>query len=82
MVIRRQEYEQRSPSKGSGQSSQAILPIWVGASLGVILRWKIGMALNAMFPEIPLGTWLANILEGCLIGVAIAFFGQNGAMAP
>ncbi len=60
----------------------SVLAVCVGASLGAILRWKIGVALNALFPEIPPGTWLANMLGGYLIGVAIAFFNQHGAMDP
>ena len=52
----------------------SVLAVCARASLGTILRWKIGVALNALFPEIPPGTWLANMLGGYLIGVAIAFF--------
>jgi CrcB protein len=60
----------------------SVLAVCVGASLGAILRWKIGVALNALFPEIPPGTWLANMLGGYLIGVAIAFFSQHSAVGP
>jgi CrcB protein len=38
------------------------------------------VVLNALFPEIPPGTWLANMLEGYLICVAIAFFNQHSAV--
>lgn len=59
-----------------------VLAVCVGASLGAILRWKISVTLNALFPEIPPGTWLANMLGGYLIGIAIAFFSQHSAVDP
>lgn len=60
----------------------SLLAISIGASLGAILRWGLGMALNATFPTIPPGTWLANMLGGYLVGVALAFFAQHTSLAP
>jgi CrcB protein len=54
----------------------------VGASLGAVLRWGLGAAHNAMFPTVPPGTWLANMLGGYLVGVALAFFGEHAGLAP
>ncbi len=50
--------------------------------MGAILRWVLGTALNALFPAIPPGTWIANVLGGYLIGVATAYFGQHAELAP
>lgn len=61
---------------------RSLIAISVGASLGAILRWGLGAAFNAMFPTIPPGTWLANMLGGYLIGVSLAFFGQYAELAP
>ena len=61
---------------------QSILAISAGASMGAILRWTLGMAFNAMFPTIPPGTLLANMLGGYLIGIAISFFSQHAGIAP
>jgi len=61
---------------------RSLLAISVGASLGAILRWFLGSAFNALFPTIPPGTWLANMLGGYLIGVALAFFSQHAGLAP
>ena len=36
---------------------------------------------NAMYPAIPPGTWLANILGGYLVGVAVGFFAQHTGLA-
>lgn len=61
---------------------RSLLAISLGASLGAILRWSLGMAFNALFPTIPPGTWLANMLGGYLVGVAIAYFGQHADLSP
>ena len=42
----------------------------------------MGAAFNALFPTIPPGTWLANMLGGYLIGVSLAFFSQYAELAP
>ena len=39
-----------------------------------MLRWLLGIWLNAVFPYIPLGTLVANLAGGYLIGVAVALF--------
>lgn len=52
----------------------SILAISVGASLGAVLRWLLGISLNALFPTVPPGTVAANLIGGYLIGVAIAYF--------
>lgn len=61
---------------------RSLLAISIGASLGAILRWGLGAAFNALLPAIPPGTWLANMLGGYLMGVALAYFGQHTGMAP
>lgn len=61
---------------------RSLLAICLGASLGAILRWGLGAAFNALFPTIPPGTWLANMLGGYLMGVALAYFGQHSGLAP
>ncbi|NSL55687.1 MULTISPECIES: fluoride efflux transporter CrcB [Uliginosibacterium] len=60
----------------------SILAISAGASLGAVLRWLLGTSLNALFPAIPPGTLLANLIGGYLIGLAVAFFGQHAGLAP
>ncbi|ARG96218.1 fluoride efflux transporter CrcB [Legionella micdadei] len=53
---------------------KSLLAIALGAALGAILRWFLGLKLNSLFPAIPLGTLAANLLGGYIIGLAIAFF--------
>ena len=61
---------------------RSLIAVCVGASFGAVLRWGLGAVFNAMFPTIPPGTWLANMLGGYLIGVALAFFGDHAGLAP
>jgi fluoride exporter len=61
---------------------RAIAAISVGASLGSLLRWWLGIALNPHFPAIPPGTLAANLIGGYVIGVAVAVFGSYSALSP
>ncbi len=56
--------------------------VGLGAALGAWLRWGLGAALNALLPELPLGTLAANLVGGYLIGVAVAIFEQVAGLAP
>jgi fluoride exporter len=58
------------------------LAVGVGAMLGAWTRWGLGAALNAVLPNLPLGTLAANLAGGFLIGVALEFFMQHVAVAP
>ena len=48
-----------------------IVAISLGAALGALSRWGLGLALNGLFPAIPPGTLLANLVGGYLIGLAL-----------
>lgn len=50
--------------------------IFVGAGLGALLRWWLGLALNPLLPTLPLGTLAANVLGGLLMGMLMAVFAQ------
>jgi len=52
----------------------SILAIALGAALGANLRWGLGLGLNSLFPNMPPGTLVANLLGAFLIGIAIATF--------
>jgi CrcB protein len=56
---------------------QSVMAVSIGAALGALLRWVFGVALNAVFPLLPLGTLSANLLGGLLMGVALGFFAQH-----
>ena len=61
---------------------KSVLAVSVGGTLGCLVRWWLGMMLNALFPEIPPGTLAVNFIGGFVIGAAIAFFGGLSAFAP
>lgn len=61
---------------------KSVAAICVGASLGALLRWWLGAQLNSLFPAIPPGTLVANLVGGYVIGLAIAFFAFYSAIAP
>jgi len=60
----------------------AILAISLGAALGALLRWGLGVTLNHLLPTLPPGTLAANLVGGYLIGVAMAFFAQAPNVPP
>jgi len=61
---------------------KSLMVIAVGASLGAWLRWILGMKLNALFPTIPSGTVVANMVGGYIIGLAIAFLAASPTLSP
>jgi len=60
----------------------AFLAIGVGAVLGAWLRWGLGLWLNPVFATVPLGTLVANLSGGYLIGLALGFFAQHPGLPP
>jgi len=57
-----------------------ILVISVGAALGALLRWALGLRLNFLFPALPPGTLAANLIGSYVIGVAMAWFATAPAI--
>ncbi|MBK1687013.1 fluoride efflux transporter CrcB [Rubrivivax gelatinosus] len=60
----------------------SMFAIALGAALGALLRWWLGLALNGLFPTLPPGTLAANLIGGYLIGVALALFAHHVTLAP
>ena len=50
-----------------------VLAICIGASLGALARWGLGLWLNPV-ALLPLGTLAANLLGGYLVGICVAVF--------
>jgi|SRR5215831_14680506 len=61
---------------------KSLAAIGIGGGLGALLRWWLGLTLNAHFPAIPPGTLAANLLGGYIVGLAVAFFATYSALAP
>ncbi len=53
-----------------------------GAAIGAWCRWGLGLAFNAAWPNLPLGTLLANLTGGFLMGAAIGLIGVGGLDHP
>jgi CrcB protein len=60
----------------------SIAAISLGAALGALLRWALGVWLNAWFPAVPPGTLAANLIGGYLVGIAVAVFADRPDLAP
>lgn len=58
------------------------IAVFCGAGLGALLRWWLSMALNPVFPTIPLGTLASNLIGGLLVGIAAAYFSHNSSLPP
>lgn len=52
----------------------AIVAVFVGAGLGACLRHALNLALNPLWPDMPLGTLASNLIGGYLVGAAAAYF--------
>jgi CrcB protein len=51
-----------------------------GAAVGAWLRWGLGMALNPLFPTLPLGTLTANLGGGLLMGFAMELLSRHAVL--
>ncbi len=54
-----------------------VIAICIGACLGALARWQLGLWLNPMAvpgSALPLGTLAANWIGGYLVGLAVALF--------
>ena len=59
----------------------SVLAICVGASMGALVRWGLGLWLSPG-GLLPWGTLAANLVGGYLVGVAIAFFAWKSELSP
>ncbi len=50
--------------------------------MGSWLRWGLGLLLNPLSPQMPVGTLTANLAGGYLIGLSVAFFELHQGLAP
>ena len=60
----------------------SILAIFCGAGLGALLRAGFNLATVGVASMLPLGTFISNMVGGYLIGIAVAFFGNNPNLSP
>jgi CrcB protein len=58
------------------------IAVAVGAALGAWLRWGLTILLGQLHAHIQLGTLVANLVGGYLIGLALGFFDTVPALSP
>ena len=63
-------------------NAMSFVAIGVGATLGAWLRWGLGLWLNPLAGLMPMGTLVANLLGGYLVGVAVAVFQMQVEVSP
>lgn len=61
-------------SASAAITAASAFAVAIGAALGALLRWLLGLAFNPLLPSLPLGTLAANLVGGLLMGVAMAVF--------
>ncbi|MBC3935493.1 fluoride efflux transporter CrcB [Undibacterium rugosum] len=59
-----------------------ILAVGIGAAFGAWLRWLLALWGNQVWAQVPLGTLIANLGGGYLIGLAVAFFSGYPDLSP
>ena len=59
----------------------AVLAICLGACVGALARWQLGLWLNTG-ASIPWGTLAANLIGGYLVGVCVGVFQQLPELDP
>jgi fluoride exporter len=60
----------------------AFFAVGIGAAMGAWGRWALSLALNALFPFLPLGTLVANLVGGYLMGISMGLVALGGLLSP
>lgn len=60
----------------------AFFAVGIGAAIGAWGRWGLSLAFNALFPLLPLGTLIANLVGGYLMGISMGLIGLGGLLSP
>ncbi|HSC22248.1 MAG TPA: fluoride efflux transporter CrcB [Casimicrobiaceae bacterium] len=60
----------------------SVIAVGAGAAVGAWLRWGLGIALNPVFPTLPLGTLAANLVGGLLMGFAMELITRHAILSP
>lgn len=61
---------------------KSLFAVIIGGSAGCVIRWLLAIRLNTLFPNLPPGTLLVNLLGGLIIGGALALFTRQPHLDP
>jgi len=56
--------------------------VFLGGGCGAVLRWLLGLKLNAAWPALQLGTLTANLSGAFVIGLLVALLAAKSAWPP
>ena len=59
-----------------------VIAICLGACIGALARWRLGLALNHDGAWLPWGTLAANLVGGYLVGLAVALRHHHPQLDP
>jgi CrcB protein len=60
----------------------SIFAIFFGAGFGALVRAGFNYTTVGLAASLPLGTFISNMVGGYLVGIAVAFFGNNPHLSP
>lgn len=60
----------------------AVLAICIGACVGALARWQLGLWLSTGEVLLPWGTLAANLIGGYLVGFCVALFNAQPELDP
>ena len=63
-------------------NAAGFLAVGVGAAVGAWMRWWLSVLLNPILPALPLGTLIANLVGGYLMGIAMGFVQHAQLLSP
>ncbi|MDX5627565.1 MULTISPECIES: fluoride efflux transporter CrcB [unclassified Brenneria] len=61
---------------------KSLFAVIIGGSAGCVIRWLLSVRLNSLFPNLPPGTLIVNLLGGLIIGAALAYFLRQPQLDP
>lgn len=59
-----------------------LMAVMIGGCAGCVIRWLLAVRLNSLFPNLPPGTLLVNLLGGFIIGATVAWFVRHPDIDP
>ncbi len=59
-----------------------VLAVFVGAGLGAVVRFALNTRFNPVIPALPLGTLIANLVGGYLVGLVAGLLALKAPLPP